>query len=74
MRMRRAFCAAGLLCGIGLGPLTFSAGCGGSATTGMRGEASEKLKAQVAERGKKLKAFYRARKAETEAKKGRSRN
>ena len=65
--MRRSFCAAGLLC-LGLGALPVSGGCG-PPTTGMRGEAPEKLKEQVVARSKKLKAFYQAKNAEIKAKK-----
>jgi hypothetical protein len=70
MRMRRILCAAGLQCGLGLGALMVSGGCGGSATEGMRGEASEELKAKSAAHGKRMKEFYDAKKANKSATKG----
>jgi hypothetical protein len=65
MRVMRTLCAAGLLCCLGLGALTVSGGCGGSATEGMRGEASEQLKEQSVAHGKRMKEFYDAKKAAT---------
>jgi hypothetical protein len=50
-----------------------SGGCGGSATEGMRGEASEELKAKSAAHGKRMKEFYDAEKANKAAKKGKPR-
>jgi hypothetical protein len=73
MRMRRNLRAAGLLCGLGLGALMVSGGCGGSPTTGMRGEASEQLKEQSVAHGKRMKEFYDAKKASMPSRKGGSR-
>ena len=67
MRLRRPLCAAGLLYGLGLGALVFSGGCGGSATEGMRGEASGKLKEQSAAHGKRMQEYYAAKKAAKKA-------
>jgi hypothetical protein len=63
MQMRRTLCVTGLLYGIVLGALVFSGGCGGSATEGMRGEASGKLKEQSAAHGKRMQEYYAAKKA-----------
>src|SRR5262249_35181164 len=70
MPMRRILCAAGLLDGLGLGAVFFSGGCGGSPTTGTRGELSGELKEQSAAHGKRMQEFYAAKKA---AKKGKAR-
>jgi hypothetical protein len=69
MQMRRTLCAAGLLCGLGLGALMVSGGCGGSPPT-MRDEATGKLKEQSAAHGKRMKEFYDAKKANKAATKG----
>jgi hypothetical protein len=63
MPMRRTLCAAGLLCGLGLGALCVSGGCGGSAETGTRAEATGKLKEQSAAHGKRMVEYYAAKKA-----------
>ena len=62
MRMRRTFCAAGLLYGLGFGALFFSGGCGES-PTGMRGEASGELKERSAAHGKRMQEYYATKKA-----------
>ena len=62
MPMRRTLCAAGLLCGLGLGALMVSGGCGGSTAT-TRDEATGQLKEQSAAHGKRMKEFYAAEKA-----------
>jgi hypothetical protein len=56
-------CAAGLLYGLGLGTLFFSGGCSESPTTGMRAEASGKLKEQSEAHGKRMQEYYAAKKA-----------
>ena len=63
MRMRRTLCAAGLLCGLGLGALFVSGGCGESPTTGTRDEVSGQLKEQSAAHGKRMQEYYAAKKA-----------
>ena len=63
MPMRRTWCAAGLLYGLGLGALFFSGGCGESPTTGMRAEASGQLKEQSVAHGKRMQEYYAAKKA-----------
>jgi hypothetical protein len=62
MQLRRTWCAAGLLCGLGLLALSVSGGCGGSPPE-MRGELSEELKAQGVAHGKAMQEFYAAKKA-----------
>jgi hypothetical protein len=63
MQTRRTLCATGLLYGLGLGALFVSGGCGGSAETGTRAEATGKLKEQSAAHGKRMVEFYAAKKA-----------
>ena len=70
MQSRRTLCTVGLLCGVGLGALWVSGGCGESPTVGARGELTGKLKEQSAEHGKRMKEYYTAKKA---AMKGRAR-
>jgi hypothetical protein len=72
MQMRWTLSAAGL-CGLGLGALFFSGGCGGSPTTGMRAEVSGKLKEQSAAHGKRMQEYYAAKKANKAAMKGKAR-
>ncbi len=69
MQLRRTFCAAGLLYGLGLGALGVSGGCGES-STGTRDELSGQLKEQSVAHGKRMQEFYAAKKA---AKKGQAR-
>jgi hypothetical protein len=64
MQLRRTLCAAGLLYGLGLGALSVSGGCGGSAETGTRAEATGKLKEQSVAHGKRMQEYYAAKKAE----------
>jgi hypothetical protein len=61
--MRRTWCAAGLLYGLGLGALFFAGGCGESPTTGMRGEVSGELKERSEAHGKRMQEYYAAKKA-----------
>jgi hypothetical protein len=61
MQLRRALCAAGLLCCLGLLALSVSGGCGGPPET--RGELSEEIKARGAAHGKAMQEFYAAKKA-----------
>jgi hypothetical protein len=60
-----------LLYGLGLGALVFSGGCGESQTTGMRAEASGKLKEQSAAHGKRMQEYYATKKAAMKGKKAR---
>jgi hypothetical protein len=62
MQLRRTWCAAGLLCGLGLSALSVSGGCGGS-PTGTRADLSGKLKEQSEAHGKRMQEFYAAKKA-----------
>ena len=62
MQLRRNLCAVGLLCGVGLGTLWVSGGCGES-PTGTRDELSGKLKEQSVAHGKKMQEYYAAKKA-----------
>jgi hypothetical protein len=52
----------GLLYGVGFAALWVSGGCGES-PTGVRGEATGRLKEQSVEHGKKMKEYYTAKKA-----------
>jgi hypothetical protein len=70
MRMRRALWAAGLVCGLGLGALIVPGGCGGSPTTGTRGEMEGEAKERSAAHGEKMKEFMQTKKANQWAKKG----
>ncbi len=63
MPMWRTLCAAGLLCGLGLGALFVSGGCGESSTTGTRDELSGRLKEQSVAHGKRMMEFYAAKEA-----------
>jgi hypothetical protein len=51
-----------LLCGVGLGTLWVSGGCGESPTE-VRGELTGRLKEQSVEHGKRMKDYYTAKKA-----------
>jgi hypothetical protein len=51
-----------LLCGVGLGALGVSGGCGESPTE-VRGELTGRLKEQSVEHGKRMKEYYTAKKA-----------
>jgi hypothetical protein len=64
---RRAFCAAALLYGLGLGALGVAGGCGGSATEGTRSEAEGQLKEQSVQRGKRAMEYHNAKNAEKRA-------
>jgi hypothetical protein len=63
MQLRRTWCTAGLLYGLGVGVLSVSGGCGESSTTGMRDEASGQLKEHSVAHGKRMQEFYAAKKA-----------
>jgi hypothetical protein len=69
MRIRRTLCATALLCGLGLGALAVSQGCG-APPEGARGELSDALKERSAAHGKRMKEFYDAKKANKAATKG----
>jgi hypothetical protein len=70
MPMRRTLCAAGLLCGLGLGALSVSGGCGGSSETETRDELSGILKDKSIAHGKRMKEFYDSKKANKAVGKG----
>jgi hypothetical protein len=61
MQLRRTLCAAGILCGLGVGALSVSGGCGES-STGTRDELSGQLKEQSVAHGKKMQEYYAAKK------------
>ena len=56
MRMMRTLCAAGLLCGLGLGAMTVSGGCGGP-PTGTQIIEDAKAKEVAQNRAEKMKEF-----------------
>ena len=71
MRMMRTLCAACWLCGLGLGAVTISGGCGGSTSTGTQVVEDEKAKEEAQNRADKMKEFL-AQKAQ-QSRKGPSR-
>ena len=70
MPMRRTLCAAGLLCGLGLGVLFVSGGCGGSPETETRDELNGQLKEKSVAHGKRMMEFYNTKKANKAVGKG----
>ena len=71
MRMTRTLWAAGLLCGLGLGAMTVSGGCGGP-PTGTQIIEDAKAKEVAQNRAEKMKEFM-AQKAQ-QSRKGQSRH
>jgi hypothetical protein len=61
MRLRRTWCTAGVLYGLGLGAILVSGGCGES-PTGARDELSGQLKQQSVAHGKRIKEYHSAKK------------
>jgi hypothetical protein len=71
MRMMRSLCAAGLLCGLALGAMTVSGGCGGAPPTGTQVVEDAKAKEEAQNRAEKMKEFM-AQKTQ-QSRKGQSR-
>ena len=57
MRMTRNLCAAVWLCGLGLGAMTVSGGCGGPPPTGTQIIEDAKAKEVAQNRAEKMKEF-----------------
>jgi hypothetical protein len=63
--MMRMLCAAGLLCGPGLGAMTVAGGCGGPPPTGTQVIEDAKAKEEAQNRAEKMKEFL-AKKAQSQ--------